>query len=256
LDQQPPAQAGAVQAAPEVKQRKWRRWDHDEEKLLYKAVQQHGTKNWDLVAKEINTDRSARMLYERWNERNQEITARMEGRPPPPRTEKVRRKVRTNKSGASRSNKEGTGTHLDPPSTYFMLKSLHNRRETLEVGNQAWFAEAVGRYGRVAGFLKEVLCDGAHQDLKQEAEDQEAVRGRAVLLASEAWMGAALHASECMGTGVALPVEPTVPQEVWPIPASDSAGLGVLRAVTDSARVGEAARWAAKAVPKECVAQL
>ena len=46
------------------------RWDFDEEKLLAEAVKKHGSKNWELVAKEMDTDRSPRMLYERWNERS------------------------------------------------------------------------------------------------------------------------------------------------------------------------------------------
>jgi hypothetical protein len=70
----------STQAEPAERIRKWRRWDFEEEKLLAAAVQKHGTKNWELVAKEMNTDRSPRMLYERWNERSSNPT------PHPPRT--------------------------------------------------------------------------------------------------------------------------------------------------------------------------
>lgn len=55
---QPPLQPQSQQGAGAgilgegiQKTRKWRRWDSDEEKQLYDAVQILGTKNWELVAK-------------------------------------------------------------------------------------------------------------------------------------------------------------------------------------------------------------
>lgn len=55
---QPPLQLHSQQVAGAgilgegiQKTRKWRRWDSDEEKQLYDAVQILGTKNWELVAK-------------------------------------------------------------------------------------------------------------------------------------------------------------------------------------------------------------
>lgn len=57
--------------------KRFQRWDFEEEKVLAAAVRKHGRK-WELVANEMNTDRTPRMLYERWRERGSEILANVE----------------------------------------------------------------------------------------------------------------------------------------------------------------------------------
>mmetsp|Transcript_20271 Transcript_20271/g.48994 ORF Transcript_20271/g.48994 Transcript_20271/m.48994 type:complete len:278 (-) Transcript_20271:61-894(-) len=69
-----------------LKGRSHRRWDDVEERLLAEAIKMNGTKNWDKIGYEMQTDRTMKQLQDHWLERGkecQELLANLGAAPRP-----------------------------------------------------------------------------------------------------------------------------------------------------------------------------